>query len=128
MSKYGISHSVVDTYIRDFHGVTLTFYKQHGRARRIAACTDCHGIHDITRTDHPDSPKVMANLTKKCQACHPNAPEDFPKSWVPHSEASFVQAPGVFAVNLLYKILIPFMMVGLFLQILLHIWRLAVKR
>ena len=128
MKKYGISSSVVKTYNQDFHGITLGLYKQKGESKRVAVCTDCHGIHDIAKPPSPNSPEVHAYLAKKCQACHLNAPDNFSASWIPHYEASFGRAPVVFAINLLYKIFIPLMVVGLFLQILLHIWRLVIKR
>lgn len=34
----------------------------------------------------------------------------------------------VYMVNLAYKIFIPFMIIGLILQILLHIWRYAINK
>jgi predicted CXXCH cytochrome family protein len=126
--KYGLSTQVVESYVQDFHGVTLRFYKKEGDLRPIATCTDCHGIHDIAKITAPGSPAVKANLVKRCQKCHPDATANFPDSWVSHYEASFDKAPGVFLVNLAYKIFIPFMVIGLGLQILLHIWRYAINR
>jgi predicted CXXCH cytochrome family protein len=126
--------AVVKTYLKDFHGVTLKFYmKQKSAADRsslkpIAVCIDCHGIHDITPTAGPDSSIVKANLLGRCQKCHPDASENFPDSWISHYEPTLKRAPLVFAINLMYKIFIPFMMVGLILQILLHIWRYTVNR
>ena len=128
VGKYGLSTQVVESYVQDFHGVTLGFYKKEGDMRPIATCTDCHGIHDITKITGPGSPAVKANLVKRCQKCHPDATANFPDSWVSHYEASFDKAPGVFLVNLGYKIFIPFMLIGLGLQILLHIWRYAINR
>ncbi len=55
-------------------------------------------------------------------------PRNFPDSWISHYEPSLKRAPLVYVINLIYKIFIPFMMVGLILQILLHIWRYAVNR
>ena len=128
VGKYGLSTQVVDSYVQDFHGVTLSFYKKEGELRPIATCTDCHGIHDIAKINGPGSPAVKANLVKRCQKCHPDATANFPDSWVSHYEASFAKAPGVFLVNLGYKIFIPFMVIGLALQVLLHIWRYAINR
>ncbi len=128
MKPYGLSTKVVDTYIQDFHGVTLGFYKKQGADRSIAACTDCHGIHDIQKTSAPGSVTVKANLVKRCRHCHPDASENFPDSWISHYEASFGKAPFVYIINLIYKIFIPFMIAGLVLQILLHLWRYAVNR
>ncbi len=134
MVKYGLSTAVLKSYLQDFHGVTLKLYgKQKALGNQstlkpIAVCIDCHGIHDITKTTGPDATVVKANLVKRCQKCHPGATEEFPLSWTSHYEPSLKRAPLVFFVNLIYKIFIPFMMAGLILQILLHIWRYAVNR
>jgi predicted CXXCH cytochrome family protein len=134
MNKYGLSASVLNSYLQDFHGVTLKLYKKQKdfgdrtTMKPIAVCIDCHGIHDITVTTGPKSSIVKANLIRRCQKCHPNATENFPDSWISHYEPSLTKAPLVYFINLIYKIFIPFMMVGLILQILLHIWRYAVNR
>lgn len=133
MGKYGLSTDVVKTYLSDFHGVTLGFYKKQREAlykpaRPIAVCTDCHGTHTITSTRGTDAALLKANLVKRCQQCHKDAPRNFPDTWLSHYEPTLASAPLVFIVNLMYKIFIPILMIGLFLQILLHIWRYAVDR
>jgi hypothetical protein len=137
MKKYGLSTEVVNTYLQDFHGITLKFYKrerklgeadlEHG-IKPIAVCTDCHGIHDIMKTSAPNASIVKANLVKRCRKCHVGATENFPNSWISHYKPTLSNAPLVFLINLLYKVFIPFMIIGLVLQILLHIWRYAVNR
>ncbi|MEW6109027.1 MAG: cytochrome c3 family protein [Nitrospirota bacterium] len=134
MDKYGLTTAVLNSYLQDFHGVTLKLYKKQKdigdktTLKPIAVCVDCHGIHDITLTTGPNSSIVKTNLVKRCRKCHPGASENFPDSWISHYKPSLKKAPLVFAINLIYKIFIPFMMVGLILQILLHIWRYAVNR
>lgn len=129
MKRYGLSTAVLKSYLEDFHGVTISFYKkQKNSVRHIAVCTDCHGIHDITKTKGPDASVVRANLVSRCRKCHPGASDKFPDSWISHYEPDFKRAPLVYAVNLVYTIFIPFMIVGLVLQIVLHIWRYAVNR
>lgn len=133
MGKYGLSTDVVKTYLSDFHGVTLGFYKKQREsldkpARPIAVCTDCHGTHNITSTRGTDAATLKVNLTKRCLQCHKDAPKNFPDTWLSHYEPNIKTAPLVFIVNLLYKIFIPVLVIGLFLQILLHIWRYAVDR
>lgn len=129
MRKYGLSTSVLQSYLEDFHGVTLTFYKKQEKAvRHIAVCTDCHGMHDIMRTKGPDSAMMRTNLLQRCQKCHKDATKNFPDSWISHYEPSMKRAPLVYAVTITYKFFIPFMIVGLVVQIALHIWRYAVNR
>ena len=134
MKKYGLNTGVVNSYLQDFHGVTLKLYKRQKTAstgvsrKSIATCVDCHGVHDITMTSGPGTNLVKARLVKRCQKCHPGAGEDFPDAWLSHYEPSLSNAPLVFVINLMYAIFIPFMLIGLILQILLHIWRYAVNR
>lgn len=135
MSKYGLYPGVVNSYLQDFHGVTLKLYRtqkkgaSNGTSRKaIATCVDCHGIHDITKTTGPASNLVKTRLVNRCRKCHPGADDEFPDAWMSHYEPSLSNAPLVFLINLTYKVFIPFMLVGLILQILLHIWRYAVNR
>ena len=130
MGRYGISTDVVRTYLSDFHGVTLRFYKKQREitgkeGRPVAVCTDCHGIHDIVS---PRSEDIKANLVKTCLKCHPGATEDFPNAWLYHYEPDFKKYPVIYTINLFYKIFVPLMIIGLMLQIFLHIWRYAVNR
>ncbi len=133
VGKYGLSVSVVDSYLSDFHGITLKFYKlQKGAlnkpAKPMAVCTDCHGTHNITSTVGPNATIVKANLVRRCQKCHAEAPKNFPDSWLSHYKPSLTRSPLVFFINLAYKIFIPVLVAGLILQILLHIWRYVVDR
>jgi predicted CXXCH cytochrome family protein len=133
MAKYGLSTDVVKTYLSDFHGVTLGLYKKERKvlakpARPIAVCTDCHGIHDIQSTRQEDAAVVKANLLKRCRKCHQDATQDFPDAWLSHYEAGLANAPLVFMVKLFYKIFLPILVIGIILQILLHVWRYAVNR
>jgi predicted CXXCH cytochrome family protein len=130
MKRYGLSTRVVSTYVADFHGTTTKLQKGAKNAARpiTAVCTDCHGVHDITRADAPNSKVLQANLVKTCATCHPNATTSFPASWLSHYEPTWEKAPLVAAVNLFYAFLIPFMIGGLALQILLHLWRVVVNR
>lgn len=128
MGKYGLSTDVVKTYLSDFHGVTLSFYKTEGQKRHrpspaIAVCTDCHGSHDITRVSGTDSQALKGTLLKRCQTCHPEATENFPDAWLSHYRASMTVAPAVFIVERFYGILLPVIVIGLLFQIVLDIWR-----
>ena len=130
MEKYGLSTKVVDTYLSDFHGMSATMQRRKSTsgARLAAVCTDCHGVHDIQGAKDPSSRTMQANLTKTCQKCHPDATQNFPKSWLSHYEPSWQKASLVYAVQVFYKFLIPFMIGGLILQIALHLWRVVVNR
>jgi cytochrome c553 len=136
MARYGLSTKVVDTYLRDFHGMSsdLAKGKQSKAERRdpgrlvAAVCTDCHGVHDIQKSKDPSSTVMSANLQKTCAKCHEGANASFPKAWLSHYEPTPGKAPIVWGVMLFYKLMIPFMVGGLVLQIALHLWRVVVNR
>lgn len=130
MGKYGLSTLVHRTYVSDFHGVTARLRGQDDprNVPVVARCTDCHGVHDIMKVDDPESPVVKANLVKTCRQCHEDATENFPAAWLSHYEPSWEKSPLVKSVTVAYQVLIPFMIGGLLLQILLHLWRVVVNR
>lgn len=110
MAKYGLSTAVLKTYVADFHGSTVTlFQKEHpDQETNKPVCYDCHGIHDIPRTDDPRKGlKVKANLLRTCQQCHPTATENFPDAWLSHYIPSPERTPLVYWAGWFYRILIP---------------------
>nr|BAL59967.1 formate dehydrogenase cytochrome b subunit [Candidatus Acetothermum autotrophicum] len=126
MSKYGLSTAVLRTYVSDFHGTTVQLFKERPGARlNEAVCTDCHGIHDIKRTDDPESRVIKENLLRTCQQCHPTATANFPTAWVKHYIPSPTEFPWVYYVELFYKIVIPltigFFLVFIALDVIRHI-------
>jgi predicted CXXCH cytochrome family protein len=131
MQKYGLSTSVVDTYLADFHGVTAAFSKDEANpasGRVTALCIDCHGVHDIGPVDAPGASGLKQNLVRTCRQCHEGASEAFPAAWLSHYEPTWQKAPLVYSIKLFYQIFIPFIIGGLVLQILLHLWRVVVNR
>ncbi|MEA4907675.1 MAG: hypothetical protein GYA17_06340 [Chloroflexi bacterium] len=110
MDKYGLSTAVLDTYVSDFHGTTVTLFEPTHPDAGVnePVCFDCHGIHDIQRVDDPvKGIEVKQNMLATCQRCHPDATENFPDSWLSHYIPSPERAPLVYYVNLFYKFFIP---------------------
>jgi len=130
MKKYGLSTDVLKTYASDFHGKTAKLRKNASDEGQtfVALCTDCHGVHDIAKVTDPGSGVLRANLAGTCRRCHAGAGANFPDAWLSHYEPSPKKAPLVYAVKTFYALLIPFMIGGLVLQILLHLWRVVVNR
>ncbi len=130
MQKYGISTQVVKTYLQDFHGasVALLAKKSENIWPEEAVCTDCHGVHDIEKVDDPDSAVIKTNLVNTCRSCHPDATTNFPGAWLSHYEPSADEAQLVFYVRWFYRVLIPFIVVGLLVHILVDIWRVITNR
>lgn len=130
MDKYDISSNVVRTYLDDFHGKTVGFYQQQTSEvwPEVAVCTDCHGVHNIEPVDSPESSVVKENLVTTCRQCHPDATANFPSAWLSHYSPTMENAPLVFFVKQYYWVLIPMMVVGLALNVVLDLWRLARNR
>ena len=130
MANYGISTAVLSTYLSDFHGMTASLERNEKAQPRqfTATCTDCHGVHDIRQVDSAGMQQIKTHLVTVCQRCHPTAGPNFPSAWVGHYEPSLRHAPLVYAVKIFYAIFIPFVVGGLALQILLHLWRAVVNR
>ena len=130
MKKYGLSTDVLRTYASDFHGKTAALHKGSSDDGQtfVALCTDCHGVHDIVRAKDANSQVIQANLANTCRKCHPSAGNNFPQAWLSHYEPSWSHTPAVYAVKVGYAVFIPFIIGGLVLQMLLHLWRMAVNR
>lgn len=130
MGKYGISTKVLKSYLEDFHGQTVSLIGKESKDiwAEAAVCTDCHGIHDIISAEDPNSPVMKANLVATCQKCHPDATANFPSAWLSHYEPSLDKAPVVLLVTWSYRILIPFIMLGLSIHVLVDLWRAITNR
>ena len=100
---------MLQNYLNDFHGRTVNLFREKGGlSSNKAVCFDCHGIHNIRRPDDPLSSVYPDNLQKTCQQCHEDASIRFPQAWLSHYTPSWEQTPVLYAVNIIYKmILIP---------------------
>jgi hypothetical protein len=110
MDKYGISTQVLNTYVADFHGTTVTLFEKLSpdQATNKPVCFDCHGVHDIKRVDDPIyGIQMKQNLLQVCQRCHPGANLNFPDAWMSHFIPSPTHYPVVYYVNQFYKFFIP---------------------
>jgi hypothetical protein len=126
MDKYGLSTAVMDTYVSDFHGTTVTIFDKTApdQETNTPVCVDCHGVHDIARTDDPEKGiQIQSNLLKTCQKCHPDAGDNFSASWLSHYIPSPTKAPLVYYVSLFYNILIPTVIGGMVIYIITDVIR-----
>lgn len=131
MDKYAISTNVLNTYVSDFHGTTVTIFEKTApdQITNKPVCIDCHGVHDITRIDDPQNGlQLKTNLLKTCQKCHPDANANFPDSWMSHYNSSTKVDPLVFYVNLFYKILIPLVIGAMAFFVLTDIIRTQINK
>lgn len=131
MAQYELSTDVLETYVADFHGTTVTLFEKQSPDAETnkPVCFDCHGVHDIKRTDDPEKGlQVRENLLARCQVCHPDATADFPGAWMSHYMPTPEQHRLVFAVDLFYKIFIPVVLGGMGLLVALDFgWRVRTR-
>jgi hypothetical protein len=116
MKKYNISTQVFNTYVDDFHGTTVTLFEKQspGTQTNKATCYDCHGSHDISRTDDPHTGlKIESNLLARCQQCHPDASANFPTAWLSHYIPTWQTFPLLMSIQWFYRILIPAVLGGM---------------
>ena len=131
MAKYGLSTQVLNTYVADFHGTTVTLFEKQSPDAETnkPVCYDCHGIHDIKRVDDPQfGLHASENLLLRCQKCHPDATSNFPTAWLSHYIPSAEHNPLVYYVNLFYKIFIPAVLGGMAILVLLDFAKLVRTR
>lgn len=130
MAKYGISTTVAQTYLSDFHGVTASLSRNLSEADQqiVVTCNDCHGVHDIASPKLKGQEAMKATVTAACNKCHAGSAKTFPAAWLSHYPPSPRHAPLVWVVGLFYRIFIPFAVVGLCLHLLLHVYRLSSGR
>ncbi len=131
MDKYGLSTHVLETYVADFHGTTVTLFQKESPDQQInmPVCFDCHGVHDIRSADDPEKGlQIKENILVACQKCHPNATANFPDSWLSHYIPSRDKYPLVYWVTLAYKILIPTVLGGMGIFVLSDIYRRFIRR
>lgn len=116
MNKYGISTDVLNTYVADFHGTTVTLFEKQSpdAPTNKPVCYDCHGVHDISRVDDPKTGiEMQQNLLVRCKVCHPDATNNFPSAWMSHYIPSPQHYAVVYYVNLFYKFFIPLVLGGM---------------
>ncbi len=131
MSKYGISTQVLNTYVADFHGTTVTLFEKLSpdQVTNKPVCFDCHGVHNIQKVDDPVYGLAMKqNLLTACQRCHPDASSNFPDAWMSHYIPSPTHDALVYYVNLFYKIFIPTVIGGMAIFVLSDIVRRLLER
>jgi hypothetical protein len=131
MEKYGISTQVMNTYVSDFHGTTVTLFEKTtpNQATNKPVCFDCHGIHDIKRVDDPVyGLQMKQNLLLVCQRCHPDATTNFPNAWMSHYIPSPSHDSLVYYVNLFYKVFIPGVIGSMVIFVISDIVRRLIER
>jgi hypothetical protein len=93
-----------------------------------AVCSDCHGVHDILKTDNPNSSVNPTHLLSTCQKCHPDAGPKFVGAWTGHNPVSLERTPFVFYTEVFYNTFAYVVLWASAIYVLLQIIRLTVAR
>lgn len=130
MAKYGISTNVAKTYLADFHGATASLSRNlsDDEQQIVVTCSACHGVHDIASPTLLGADVMKATVEQTCASCHQDAGVSFPAAWISHYPPSLRHAPLVFAVESFYRFFIPFAVLGLILNLGLHVYRMSAGR
>ncbi|CAG0978806.1 hypothetical protein ANAEL_01620 [Anaerolineales bacterium] len=131
MGKYGLSTEVLNTYVADFHGTTVVLFDKTfpDQPTNKPVCTDCHGVHDIAKSDDPAKGlAVKENLLARCQKCHPGTSANFPDAWLSHYIPTPEKYPIVYYVNLFYKFFIPGVLVPMAVLVVMDFTRMMINR
>jgi predicted CXXCH cytochrome family protein len=130
MSKYGLSADVYSLYETSWHGVDISVYKANWPTiwHESAVCTDCHGVHNIRKTQDPASMVNPNNLLATCQKCHPGASPNWTSAWTGHNRISFERTPFLYYVDQFYSSFTPVVLLLSILYVLLQIIHATVER
>ncbi|PWB71691.1 hypothetical protein C3F09_07495 [candidate division GN15 bacterium] len=122
-SKYGIKTDRTTTFEESFHGIA---HKMENKT--VANCASCHGFHDIRKADDPKSSINPANIVKTCgrQGCHPEATTQFASGKI-HVDPTKKEAGLVYYITKFFTILTVSTLAGLFIFIVLDLFRRAKK-
>ena len=119
MKQYGLSTNVVNSYLQDFHGKTSYLVGEEAKnlSVKTAVCSDCHGSHNIVLITPANEDVIQANFTAACQKCHSGVSTSFTGAWLSHNQPSTTYAQAVFVITWFYRVMIAFVLLGLFIHI-----------
>ncbi len=127
MSQYDMPADVYDTYLADYHGTTIKYYRDTApdTRRYEAVCSDCHGSHGIYGPEETASTVSADNLLSTCQTCHHDASANFTTAFGHYrparTPASSLESPLIFWVKLFYQVLIPVILLSMIGYIVLDL-------
>ena len=130
MSKYNLDADVYNLYNLSRHGVDISVYKAKWPTawHNSAVCTDCHGVHNMLKTEDPASTVHPANLLATCQKCHPGAGPNWTGAWVGHNRIDLRRTPFLYYTEAFYVSFTPFVLWLSIIYVGLQIIRATVDR
>ena len=115
--KYEQTGTAVASYMEDFHGLTfqhLLADLNESEQEEIMTCATCHGPHNV-------APLEEDQLAEICAGCHDGTSTLFAGAWLGHGEIGPGHGILVWIVRMSYRVLIPFMLLGLILNIIIQL-------
>jgi cytochrome b subunit of formate dehydrogenase len=118
VDEYGLPRNVSASYVEDFHGATTRFLWNHPGSEvgqpAVMVCSDCHGAHEVGWSEDD----VVADV---CAQCHEQGDERLAGAWLGHDDIGPTNKLPVWLVRFFYYLMIPFMLIGLTLNIVFHL-------
>jgi len=120
-AKYGIKSDRAATYEHSFHGIARVMQNL-----TVANCASCHGVHDIRKADDPKASINPANIVATCgkPGCHPEATPQFATGKI-HVDPENEESGILYYITKFFMVLTVSTLVGLFIFIMLDLWRRA---
>jgi predicted CXXCH cytochrome family protein len=130
MAKYGLSADVYNLYNLSWHGVDVSVYKANWPTiwHESAVCTDCHGVHEILKTDDPASMVHPDNLLATCQKCHPGVGPNWTGAWTGHNKIDKSRTPTLYYTEAFYTSFTPVILWLSIIYVILQIIHAIVDR
>lgn len=119
IERYDLPANAVASYLDDYHGATLEFMSNHPSGKdqpNVLVCSDCHGAHAVGW----DPSTAMSGV---CLECHEKGDQKLAGAWIGHAQVGPRNKILVWMIRLFYWVLIPFVLGGLFFNIILHLRR-----
>jgi cytochrome b subunit of formate dehydrogenase/nitrate/TMAO reductase-like tetraheme cytochrome c subunit len=107
IEKYGLQAGVVGSYVDSYHGWATRL-----DAGQVASCVSCHTAHRVLPAGNPASTVAPGNVTATCRQCHPDANEDFARSY-DHVAAAVSTNPVNRVIRTIYVWLIAVVIGGM---------------
>jgi len=130
MGKYGLSTEVYHLYKTSWHGVDVSIYKTKWPTiwHESAVCTDCHGVHNIRKTEDSTSSVNPKNLLTTCQQCHQGAGSNWTGAWTGHNRIDQKRTPILYYTSAFYSSFIPILLWSSAIYVILQIIHALVDR
>lgn len=121
--RFGKEGGQASLYQDSYHGLAV----MRG-SEKSAMCIDCHNVHKILPSDHPESSVSEENVTATCQKCHPDATPVFSKSYSHRTMNETSAKIENFVANLYFWLIVSVIGAMILHNLLIFIYEVKKKR